>query len=66
MRKIILALIPSLGLLTASIPLQAGDGPPLSLTLLLLGFCCIFLLMIGVIVLGVAVRRENQEKKKED
>lgn len=35
-------------------------GPPLSLTLILLGFCCLFLLVIGVVVLGFIVRRGNQ------
>lgn len=35
-------------------------GPPLSLTLILLGFCCLFLLLIGVVVLGFIVRRGNQ------
>ncbi len=35
-------------------------GPPLTLTLILLGFCCLFLLIIGVVVLGFIVRRGNQ------
>ena len=35
--------------------------PPLGLTLALLGFCCIFLLIIGVIALGIFVRRENRK-----
>jgi hypothetical protein len=35
-------------------------GPPLSLTLILLGFCCLFLLLIGVVALGFIVRRGNQ------
>lgn len=38
----------------------ARTGPPLSLTLFLLGFCCLFLLIVGVIVLGFIVRRGNQ------
>jgi len=33
--------------------------PPLGLTLALLGFCCIFLIIIGVIVLGFVVRAQN-------
>ncbi len=37
----------------------ARTGPPLSLTLILLGFCCLFLLVVGVIVLGFIVRRGN-------
>lgn len=35
--------------------------PPLALTLALLGFCCIFILIIGVIALGIFVRRENRK-----
>lgn len=34
-------------------------APPLWLTLTLLGFCCVFLLIIGVIVLGFVVRNQN-------
>lgn len=37
----------------------ARTGPPLSLTLILLGFCCLFVLLIGVVVLGFVVRRDN-------
>ncbi len=39
----------------------APGGPPLTLTLALLGFCCIFLLIIGVIALGIFVRAENRK-----
>ena len=42
---------------TPEVPVRTA--PPLSLTLILLGFCCLFLLIIGVIVLGFVVRREN-------
>jgi hypothetical protein len=35
--------------------------PPLALTLVLLGFCCIFLLIIGVIALGIFVRTQNRK-----
>ncbi len=68
MRNTILALIPSLSLLAVSpaFPPAQGNTPPLSLTLLLLGFCCVFLLIIGVVILGFVVRRENQEEKKEN
>jgi hypothetical protein len=34
-------------------------APPLWLTLTLLGFCCLFLLIIGMIVLGIVVRNQN-------
>ncbi|MCC6498657.1 MAG: hypothetical protein IT313_00170 [Anaerolineales bacterium] len=37
------------------------NRPPLSLTLALLCFCLIFLLIIGVVILGFIVRRGNQK-----
>ncbi|HXD11989.1 MAG TPA: peptidase MA family metallohydrolase [Anaerolineales bacterium] len=37
-----------------------GGGPPLALTLCLIGFCCILLVLIGVVVLGFIVRRQNR------
>ncbi|MDX1377982.1 MAG: peptidase MA family metallohydrolase [Anaerolineales bacterium] len=36
--------------------------PPLSLTLILLALCCVFIILIGVIVLGFIVRRENRSE----
>jgi hypothetical protein len=36
-------------------------GPPLELTLILLGMCCAFLVLIGVVILGFVVRRQNRE-----
>jgi len=44
----------------------ARSGPPLSLTLILLGFCCLFLLLIGIVVLGFIVRRGNQKGGKSE
>ena len=41
-------------------------GPPIALTLFLLGFCCILLLIIGVFVLGFVVRRQNMKAGKHD
>jgi len=38
--------------------------PPIALTLALLGFCCIFLLILGVIVLGFVVRAQNMKAGK--
>jgi len=35
-------------------------GPPIALTLILLGLCCTFLVVIGVIALGVVVRSQNR------
>jgi hypothetical protein len=39
-------------------------GPPLSLTLILLGMCCMFLIIIGVVVLGFMVRNQNTKEGK--
>jgi len=36
-------------------------GPPLSLTLILLGLCCAFILVLGVVVLGFIVRNQNSK-----
>ncbi|HSL28742.1 MAG TPA: hypothetical protein VK900_06030 [Anaerolineales bacterium] len=44
----------------------APAGPPLSLTLTLLGLCCAFLILIGVVVLGFVVRRENRQVVKNE
>ncbi|MCC6298673.1 MAG: hypothetical protein IT314_05215 [Anaerolineales bacterium] len=41
-------------------PEPAHGSPPLTLTLALLGFCCLFMLIIGIVVLGIIVRRGNQ------
>jgi hypothetical protein len=38
-------------------------GPPLALTIALLCFCLIFVLIIGVIVLGFIVRKDNAKAK---
>ena len=35
------------------------SGPPLSLTLILLGFCCIFLVIFGIFAMGIFLRRQN-------
>ncbi len=43
-----------------------SSGPPLGLTLILLGLCCAFILLIGVFVLGLIVRRQNQKAGKND
>jgi hypothetical protein len=39
----------------------ARTSPPLGLTLILLGMCCIFLVLIGVFVLGFIVRGQNRK-----
>lgn len=49
---------------SASQPTQpvSASGPPISLTLILLGFCCLTLLIVTVIALGFIVRAQNQKK----
>ena len=39
----------------------ARTGPPLALTMILLGLCCAFLVLLGVVVLGFVVRRQNRQ-----
>jgi hypothetical protein len=47
---------------TGSEPIEpaAPTGPPLALTFILLGLCCVFFVLMGVIVLGFVVRRQNR------
>ena len=45
---------------------SAPTGPPLTLTLTLLGLCCAFLILIGVVILGFVVRRENRRVVKKE
>lgn len=42
----------------------ARTAPPLWMTLTLLGFCCVFILIIGVIVLGFVLRNQNAKGGK--
>lgn len=56
-----------------TVPTSSFDGsdtaertrPPLALTIALLCFCLIFILIIGVIVLGFIVRKDNYKSQKE-
>ena len=49
---------------TPETPVQTG--PPLSLTLILLGLCCVFLVLFGMIILGVVVQRGNLKGEKHE
>ena len=40
----------------------ARTGPPMALTFILLGLCGVFFVLIGVIVLGLIVRRQNRQR----
>ncbi|HEX2994939.1 MAG TPA: peptidase MA family metallohydrolase [Anaerolineales bacterium] len=44
-------------------PTQAPTrtGPPLALTMILLALCCAFLILIGVVVLGLVLRNQNRK-----
>jgi len=39
-------------------------GPPLSLTLILVGMCCAFVVLVGVVILGFVVRNQNHKEGK--
>ena len=47
-------------------PSAAQSGPPIALTLLLLGCCCFLILIIGVFVVGIVVRSQNQKARNND
>ena len=47
-------------------PAPTRNGPPLWLSLTLLGMCCVFLLVVGVIILGFVVRRGNSKAGKNE
>jgi hypothetical protein len=46
----------------AEAPSTTRTGPPLALTMMLLGMCCIFLVLIGIVVLGFVVRKQNRKE----
>ena len=59
--------IPTSSFNSLATPLAPVRGtPPLSLTLALLGFCCIILLIFGVLALGILLRRENTQAGKNE
>jgi len=51
----------SLGQQPTQVPGDLRTAPPLWLTLALLSFCCLFLLVIGVVILGLVVRSQNRK-----
>jgi hypothetical protein len=51
---------------TQPVETPVRGNPPLSLTLILLGLCCIFLLLIGMLILGFVVRNQNIKEWKKD
>lgn len=58
--------IPASSFASPTPEVPARSGPPLSLTLFLLGFCCLFLILFGVIALGFFVRRDNARGGKSE
>lgn len=47
---------------TPPAPSPAPSGPPIPLTLILLGFCCLVLFILGAVAIGVIARNQNQKK----
>ena len=45
-------------------PSSTTSGPPLSLTLFLLGLCCVLLLLFGVIAIGIFAAMQNRKGGK--
>lgn len=45
-------------------PAPAGNAPPLALTLVLVCVCGVMLLLVGVVVIGIVVRTQNQKAGK--
>ncbi|KXK10783.1 MAG: hypothetical protein UZ14_CFX002003170 [Chloroflexi bacterium OLB14] len=41
-------------------------GPPIELTIILVCFCGLFVLVLGVVVLGFIVRKDAGKNNKED
>jgi len=56
--------IPTSSFVSQPTATPALGGPPIGLTLILLAMCCVFLLLIGVIAVGVFVRNENRKGGK--
>lgn len=46
---------------TALSPSTTRTGPPLTLTLSLLAICCFFIVIFGVLILGIVVRNQNRK-----
>jgi hypothetical protein len=44
--------------------IPARTAPPPALSFILLGVCCIMLLLIGVLILGVVVSRQNRKGRE--
>jgi hypothetical protein len=49
---------------SSPVPTIMPKGPPIALTLIILGFCCVFALLIGVIALGVILATQKRKGGK--
>jgi fructose-specific phosphotransferase system IIC component len=58
--------IPTSSFTTQPAGTPVRNNPPLSLTLILLGLCCFFLLLIGMVILGFVVRNQSIKEWKKD
>jgi hypothetical protein len=58
--------IPTSSFTTQPAGTPVRNTPPLSLTLILLGLCCFFLLLIGVFILGFVIRNQNIKEWKKN
>jgi hypothetical protein len=58
--------IPTSSFATQPAGTPVRSNPPLSLTLILLGLCCFFLLLIGMFILGFVLRNQNIKEWKKD
>jgi hypothetical protein len=58
--------IPTSSFTTQPAGTPVRNNPPLSLTLILLGLCCFFLLLIGMFILGFVVRNQSIKEWKKD
>ena len=58
--------IPTSSVATPAPEPPVRGGPPLSLTLILLGMCCAMSLVIGVFVVGILARSQNAKGQKND
>jgi hypothetical protein len=58
--------IPTSSFTTQPAGTPVRSNPPLSLTLILLGLCCFFLLLIGMFILGFVLRNQNLKEWQKD
>ena len=60
------SVIPTSSFATQPAGTPVRSNPPLSLTLILLGLCCFFLLLIGMFILGFVLRNQSIKEWKKD